>query len=897
MKKPIQKVAALFLSMTLLIPSTAMGQSKGTDAKGGAEQIHPKPGVIMKAEKDKAGQIAPIPMDPTGITMEPNSIIADPTDIPMDPTGIPASIDKTGNHEKKSTAFTTDVSMKDDNLKNTGGDRKEATLSTSTSKDKKIVSVAAIIPKVIGFSETIPLKNVMVGTSLADAKNQLPATILVDLSDGSKRNATLMWNNGSPTYNGSALGLYTFTGTLAPMAGVTIPRAYSKVRADIRVITEIISVTNPADVNVVYGTTADTALTLLPKTVSVSVYGFTAPRSLGVTWEGPNPAPYDGPAIGNTYTYTGKITLNATITNPENLSAQVSIKITNGNEDPNPGTALNINPGRVLYEFDSAADWMVSSTAAVSLDNNNFVSGTGSMKLEANAPVSLGNGQSYFSVQTSAPVLDSLTGLQNMEFNIFIADKLQMDYILVNYYTDPSNHSTFYQNAIGVWELSPGWNKIRRPLKDFTLYQTGVAAATSTGVETITSATIEGEEILTAVTVEGEKTLTAVTAAEETLTAAAIESSADGMGKSSTVKGITPDDKIKEQKQKLVQDVALFNKKWFEGYSTTNKNPAGLKKSDGSAVQIDKSIDHDIAKDDNGPLVNAMGIAAPGQDEISIAADSPSWASIDTVEIFVTSKVGSTPVMNFDKMAFNVTGSARVLFTFDDAWYDVLQYAEPILSAKGFKATTWANMEAAQDSNDIPVKGPLDVMDETQLKLLYSKGWDIGNHTVSHFDNVNLLTDAQLKSEYLDNQKWLLSKGWIRGAYHACYPSGSYNDRLISILKSIGVKTGRVTEYGITPTPVFNIYKLKTVFISRDTDVKAIYDQIDKATATGSTIIFMLHRVEKDPVYTDESEYNPLAVSTEKFSQIVDYVSNEANAGKLNVVTISQWYNQYMAMK
>lgn len=476
--------------------------------------------------------------------------------------------------------------------------------------------------------------------------------------------------------------------------------------------------------------------------------------------------------------------------------------------------AFNTSPGNTLFEFDSAEDWKNSTTASLELDENNYVSGNASLKTEALEPISIeGQNTSYYTLMSAETIGDKLKDMNNIEFNIYVQDKSQIDYLLINFYTD-SSHNYFFQNAIGNWELSNGWNKIRRPLSDFKFINS--IASTSTDQD----ATIDTSE------------------------------------------------------------------------GVTEKSGVLTENSDVDTVKEEL----DVKKDQLNAMINEENKSkvAVRSRAVAKAVVPSTWDSIDNMEIFVVSKSGSTPSVNFDKVAYNVSGDTKVLFTFDDAWYDVKKYAEPILSAKGFKATTWANMTDSVASNEIKEKGPLDIMDESELTELYSKGWDIGNHTVSHYDDINFLTEEQMRSEYLVNQNWLLANGWTRGAYHACYPSGTYNERLIEILKEIGVKSARTTEYGIQPTPAYDMYKLKTVFISRDTSVDDIKTQIDKAVETGSSLFFMLHRVEDTPVYTDENEYNPLAVSSEKFSQIVDYVSTLEKQGKLDVNTVSQWYDDYM---
>ena len=125
------------------------------------------------------------------------------------------------------------------------------------------------------------------------------------------------------------------------------------------------------------------------------------------------------------------------------------------------------------------------------------------------------------------------------------------------------------------------------------------------------------------------------------------------------------------------------------------------------------------------------------------------------------------------------------------------------------------------------------------------------------------------------------------------------DDRLIGILKNIGVKTARTVDYGIQPIPAYDadgLYKLKCVPIGRDTDPNLIYTEVDRAIETGSSLFFMLHMVEitPDPLNTDE--YSNLAVSVENLRSIVDYIVRKQGEGLTKVVTISEWYEAYKTM-
>lgn len=520
------------------------------------------------------------------------------------------------------------------------------------------------------------------------------------------------------------------------------------------------------------------------------------------------------------YNLTGSLILPEGLTNPENKTAALRAIVYLSNIDPNPQTGLNTSPGTTVFELDSAAEFVAVNTALVEEDTCNKISGTASSRLLPlspsfyTAPDPNGGGDityGYYSAQTAGSLGGTLQSLENMEFNIYIPVKGQVEFMLANFYTDES-HNFFFQEDFGDWELSPGWNKIRRLKEDF-VYIDSINSTQSMDLSLKQSAGILTE------------------------------------------------------KELLQQKVEYFNK-----LRAATSNPG--------------------AKPTSLPKLSASGGGS------ALSTPEAGWDNITSMEFFVVYRVENNPSVNIDRLAYNTAGEAKLLFTFDDAWFDVLTCGKPILDAKGFLATTWANKEASQD----PITGvPLEVfMSESDLSAIYTAGWDIGNHTNTHPDDITVLTEEEMRQEYLVNQDWIEDNGWLRGARHVCYPSGSYSQRLIEILQEIGVKSGRTVEYGIQPTPVFNIYKLKCVALGRDTalpeNMARVKNEIDRAVGTGSTLFFMLHRVEENPEPDDGgNNYGQLAIATATLTEIVDYVDAYVQQGKLDVVTISQWYEQYMA--
>jgi len=223
--------------------------------------------------------------------------------------------------------------------------------------------------------------------------------------------------------------------------------------------------------------------------------------------------------------------------------------------------------------------------------------------------------------------------------------------------------------------------------------------------------------------------------------------------------------------------------------------------------------------------------------------------------------------------------AAKLIFTFDDGDKSALSVAAPILYAKGLKGTAYVGRDI--DKQDWGT-GTMSASEMGQLYSYY--GWDLGNHTINHYSggyDTDEASLATLRAAYLDNQNWLISQGWTRGAYHAAYPFGAYSEQLIDILKEIGVKTCRTTWGDAQSLPVESLYKLKSFNIM--TEEKLIKDEIDGTVDNNYTLILMIHGVG--------ATANEYTVKTSIFQSVVDYASQYVQQGKLDVMSISEWYN------
>jgi hypothetical protein len=200
-------------------------------------------------------------------------------------------------------------------------DTAAGTVSGSTTLQVQQVQQSVTVTAV----ESLAGITVPYGTALADAG--LPSTVGVTLSDGSTTSVGVTWNGGSPAYNADVAGSYAFTGTLSLPSGVTNPNGLTAavtvtVEQQAQQSVSVTAVGSLAGITVPYGTAlADVGL---PSTVGVTLSDG-VDSTVGVTWNGGSPA-YNGNAAGS-YAFTGTLSLPSGVTNPNGLTAAVTVNV------------------------------------------------------------------------------------------------------------------------------------------------------------------------------------------------------------------------------------------------------------------------------------------------------------------------------------------------------------------------------------------------------------------------------------------------------------------------------------------------------------------------------------------------------------------------------------------
>ncbi|HEY1006032.1 MAG TPA: Ig-like domain-containing protein, partial [Sphingobacteriaceae bacterium] len=184
---------------------------------------------------------------------------------------------------------------------------KASILVTVLARPKHIVSVAA--------SDTV---TVDYGTSFSALQPKLPSTLTVTFDDNSQQSLPVVWRPAG--YDRHAAGAYTLYGDLVLNSGIV---NMDSVLAEIAVVVDrqfIVAVNAPSTIEVPFGTAFSDLI--LPETAGVT-YNDGNTGNVTVEWQSGN---YRSDLEGM-YTLPGTLVPSGDIDNPDNLQAQINVRV------------------------------------------------------------------------------------------------------------------------------------------------------------------------------------------------------------------------------------------------------------------------------------------------------------------------------------------------------------------------------------------------------------------------------------------------------------------------------------------------------------------------------------------------------------------------------------------
>jgi len=130
--------------------------------------------------------------------------------------------------------------------------------------------------------------------------------------------------------------------------------------------------------------------------------------------------------------------------------------------------------------------------------------------------------------------------------------------------------------------------------------------------------------------------------------------------------------------------------------------------------------------------------------------------------------------------------SRPVVLTFDDGYRDMYTTAFPILRVHQFKGVSYVVSGFLNSPNYLTTE---------MVQEMEALGIQIGAHTVSHAD-LTRISAASLHSEVFDS-KAALEAVVGHAVLDFCYPSGKFNDAVISAVQAAGFLTATTTQPGV----------------------------------------------------------------------------------------------------
>jgi peptidoglycan/xylan/chitin deacetylase (PgdA/CDA1 family) len=240
--------------------------------------------------------------------------------------------------------------------------------------------------------------------------------------------------------------------------------------------------------------------------------------------------------------------------------------------------------------------------------------------------------------------------------------------------------------------------------------------------------------------------------------------------------------------------------------------------------------------------------------------------------IRVKSSVNAMADVTFHTSNINHKQKPKIILQFDDNANTPFTNAYPILEENNLVATWFVISDRFSKGGYVPLE---------DVHTLHDAGWTIANHTISHARLDLLSLDEQI-TEIKGCRDFLLDEGFTRGALHAAYPYGSWNQDTLTAMKQLGMKTGRdggvaFANYPETVLP----FNFKTTYsLSTSTTFETIQTVIDRAIKYGQTITILGHGVSDNPQISTTTHTNV-------FQDMCEYLVNVG----ADCVTIDEWYD------
>ena len=250
------------------------------------------------------------------------------------------------------------------------------------------------------------------------------------------------------------------------------------------------------------------------------------------------------------------------------------------------------------------------------------------------------------------------------------------------------------------------------------------------------------------------------------------------------------------------------------------------------------------------------------------------------MQLAVEPIAGENVSINFDDLRFGIVGQPKVIITLDDVVKSQIDKAYPIMAANGqagvaFVPTNWVGDGARR-------------LTLADLQTLKNAGWDISNHTAAH-KKLTEVSQEEMEADIDGGYDWLVANGFGNTAKFFAYPYNAFNDAVIAKLKQRHILARGASGASRYHFDIVNFedlqYQLNTFEVMNTVSVATAQTQIDKVIEKGGVLILLFHDI------VDENADASYKYLTADFQDISDYLKTKQDAGELEVITFSDYYN------
>jgi peptidoglycan/xylan/chitin deacetylase (PgdA/CDA1 family) len=208
---------------------------------------------------------------------------------------------------------------------------------------------------------------------------------------------------------------------------------------------------------------------------------------------------------------------------------------------------------------------------------------------------------------------------------------------------------------------------------------------------------------------------------------------------------------------------------------------------------------------------------------------------------------------------------ALASLTFDDGHITTYGEAFPMMEGKGVTGTAYI----------VPTWiGNTEYMSWAQVQQLYSAGWEIGSHSMTH-PKLTQVDDSTLHWELSQSQIELQSRGFP--AKHFGTPHSAYNDHVIEAIR-LYYESNHIGD-GLNPrVEDSDPYRLLTFTSQPWKAITTYQSHIDSVISTGGWYILLNHIIAPDCLNAS------WCINTQMLSDIIDY----ARANRVKIVTVDE---------